>query len=222
MCPAKPQRRSSTLLNIARFALSFVLVFTVCQRATSARPAKKYSCESCPVAEIDGRASTPLGAVTKTSGCKIRTGTANQPMPDPACTPGAINPTVTLNIIQSGRLRTGCVRNCITTQFQKGSEYDLYGVHKDRATCELDHLVPLKLGGADSLDNIWPQCGPFGSAGMKIYFKEKDMVEDYFTALVKRSPRHERHRRLHSGLTQLGWSWPPVSLLNPAACVVSR
>jgi hypothetical protein len=184
MCPAK-QRRSSKFIYIAHLALSFVLVFTVFRQATSARPAKKYSCESCPVPEIDGRASTPLGTVTKPSGCKIRKGAADLPMPDPACTPGAINPTVTLDIVRSGRLRTGCVRNCVTTQFQKGVEYDRYGVHKDRETCELDHLVPLKLGGADSLDNIWPQCGPFGAAGMKIYFKEKDVVEDYFTALVK-------------------------------------
>ncbi len=27
-------------------------------------------------------------------------------------------------------------------------------------TCELDHVVPLEIGGADTLDNIWPQCGP--------------------------------------------------------------
>jgi hypothetical protein len=56
MCHAKPQRRSSTFINIAHLALSFVLVFTVFRPATSARPAKKYSCESCPVAEIDGAA----------------------------------------------------------------------------------------------------------------------------------------------------------------------
>jgi len=183
---AKPWRRSFTFLKIARLWLRLVLlVFIAFLAATSARPAKKYSCETCPVAGIDGRLSTPLGAVTKTYGCKIRKGTAELPMQDPECTPGAINPTVTVDIIRSGRLRTGCVRNCITTQFQKGIEYERYGVHKDRATCELDHLVPLELGGADSLDNIWPQCGPYGAAGLKIYFKEKNVVEDYFTTLVK-------------------------------------
>ncbi len=63
--------------------------------------------------------------------------------------------------------------------------YERYGVHKDRATCELDHLVPLELGGADTLDNLWPECGPFGAEGLKVYFKEKDLVEDYLTASVK-------------------------------------
>jgi len=63
--------------------------------------------------------------------------------------------------------------------------YDRYGIRKDRATCELDHLVPLELGGADSLDNVWPQCGPIGAKGLEIYFKAKDTVEDYLTTLVK-------------------------------------
>jgi 5-methylcytosine-specific restriction endonuclease McrA len=44
-------------------------------------------------------------------------------------------------------------------------------------TCELDHLVPLYLGGADTLDNVWPQCGPKGVALDDRYFKEKDKVE---------------------------------------------
>jgi hypothetical protein len=168
-----------------RFAFLIAGVALLLVMAASARPAKKYSCETCLVAGIDGRASTPLGTLTKTSGCKIRKGASGLPMQDPACTPGAINPTVTVDVIRSGRLRTGCVRNCLTTQFEKGAEYSRYGVRKDRATCELDHLVPLELGGADSLDNIWPECGPFGAAGLKIYYKEKDVVEDYFTTLVK-------------------------------------
>jgi hypothetical protein len=28
---------------------------------------------------------------------------------------------------------------------------------KPNASCELDPLVPLEMGSADSLDNIWPQ-----------------------------------------------------------------
>ena len=51
--------------------------------------------------------------------------------------------------------------------------------------CELDHLVPLELGDADTLNNIWPQCGPNGVALRQRYFKLKDMVEDYLAAMVK-------------------------------------
>ena len=44
--------------------------------------------------------------------------------------------------------------------------YEWYGLARpyenngDNQVCELDHLVPLELGGADGLGNIWPQCGP--------------------------------------------------------------
>jgi hypothetical protein len=49
----------------------------------------------------------------------------------------------------------------------------------------LDHLVSLELGGADTLDNIWPQCGPPGVKLAKRYFKIKDGVENYLAAKVK-------------------------------------
>ena len=41
------------------------------------------------------------------------------------------------------------------------------------------------MGGADTLDNVWPQCGPNGVGLRGRYFKIKDMVENYLTAMVK-------------------------------------
>jgi hypothetical protein len=52
-------------------------------------------------------------------------------------------------------------------------------------TCELDHLVSIELGGADTLDNIWPQCGPSRVILAKRYFKIKDSVENYLAAKVR-------------------------------------
>ena len=51
--------------------------------------------------------------------------------------------------------------------------------------CELDHLVPLELGGADGLGNIWPECGPDSSVLKNRYFKVKDRVENYLADEVK-------------------------------------
>ncbi|MBW4044581.1 MAG: hypothetical protein HIU87_06250 [Acidobacteria bacterium] len=51
--------------------------------------------------------------------------------------------------------------------------------------CELDHLVPLELGGADGLGNIWPECGPAGVSLDGRYFKLKDRVENYLADEVK-------------------------------------
>jgi hypothetical protein len=53
-------------------------------------------------------------------------------------------------------------------------------------SCELDHLVPLEIGGADTLDNIWPQCGPPGVPLSERYFKQKDIVENYLAWRVRR------------------------------------
>ncbi len=47
----------------------------------------------------------------------------------------------------------------------------------DLQVCELDHLVPLELGGADGLGNTWPEWGPSGAALNDRYFKIKDRVE---------------------------------------------
>ena len=52
-------------------------------------------------------------------------------------------------------------------------------------TCELDHLVPLELGGADGLGNIWPECGPDGVPLDERYFKAKERVENYLAGEVK-------------------------------------
>jgi hypothetical protein len=118
-------------------------------------------------------------------------------LPDPKCTPGAINPTVTLAVMQTAPkptpagFRTCCVRNQITSEQAKNATYGWYGITKpanntgQTQVCELDHLIPLEMGGADTLNNIWPQCGPTKASLYNRYFKIKDQVEDYLTAQIK-------------------------------------
>jgi hypothetical protein len=112
-------------------------------------------------------------------------------MPDPGCTPGAINPTVTEQVIKDTGFTTKCVRNRITTEHEKAQTYNWYAItHPTNNTgasqsCELDHLVPLYLGGADTLDNIWPQCGPARVSLENRYFKKKDKVEYYLGQMVR-------------------------------------
>jgi hypothetical protein len=143
----------------------------------------------CPTG-IEDTASTPLNPVSKTAHCltQMKNGF---PVPDPACTPGAFNPTLTADVLRNPGFRTSCVRSQTTTEAEKASTYSLYGIpHPSNntgasQTCELDHLISLELGGADTLDNIWPQCGPPGVSLTQRYFKEKDGVENYLARLVK-------------------------------------
>lgn len=113
------------------------------------------------------------------------------PLPDPTCTPGGINPSVTAAVLTNPGWKTRCVRNCESSEAQKHIAYAWYGIRKpsvnsgDNQVCELDHLVPLELGGADGLGNIWPECGPDAETLHRRYFKIKDRVENYLADQVR-------------------------------------
>lgn len=113
------------------------------------------------------------------------------PEPDNRCTPGGVVPGVTADTLRSPDWSTRCIRNCQSTEKQKHAAYAWYGLpapannNGATQTCELDHLVPLELGGADGLGNIWPQCGPDDVALRQRYFKQKDIVENYLAAKVR-------------------------------------
>jgi len=147
------------------------------------------SAATCP-AGVDPKSSTPLAAVTSSSNCKAKT-SHGYALPDPACTPGAINPTVDLSVLKGKEFKTSCDRNVATSAAKKAATYAAYTITKPAKNtglaqkCELDHLISLELGGADTLDNIWPQCGPAGVKLAKRYFKIKDSVENYLAAKVK-------------------------------------
>ena len=156
-----------------------------------------YAAETCPVdCNIDGLDKTghqALSAVDTPSEGSCHAGTRNGfPIPDPTCTPGAVNPTVTVEILKNKpHFRTCCLRDQVESEEEKHIAYKWYGIpvpaNNDGATqvCELDHLVPLEIGGGDSMENIWPQCGPDEVTLKERYFKQKDQVEFYLAAEVK-------------------------------------
>ena len=119
---------------------------------------------------------------------------AAQMYPNPTHTPGAANPAITQsNVAQTICHKgwdTGSVRDKTTTPEQKATTYETYGIPRpphdtgQDQECELDHLISIENGGADSLNNIWPECGPDWPHGARVqldqrYFKMKDAVENY-------------------------------------------
>lgn len=146
----------------------------------------------CP-AGIDGLKYVDLATVPtpQTNAChpKIKHGF---PVADPKCTPGSTNPTLTLAVLSDADFRTGCVRDHLSSATAKNKTYEWYGLTKpdentgSTQTCELDHLIPLYIGGADDLANIWPQCGPTDVTLMQRYFKQKDQVEVYIGIMVRK------------------------------------
>jgi hypothetical protein len=119
---------------------------------------------------------------TKTTGCESQGG-----LPDPACTPGAIDPRVTqANISTTICMRgyTATVRPPTTyTDPLKQQEMAAYGLTGQPLSGEeLDHLISLELGGAPrDVANLWPE--PWNGADNA---HMKDAVENFLNREVCR------------------------------------
>jgi hypothetical protein len=62
-------------------------------------------------------------------------------------------------ICVSGYTKTVRPPESQTEAFKFGHAYPAYGI-ADGVKSELDHLVPLELGGANDAANLWPEVGP--------------------------------------------------------------
>ncbi len=178
--------------NCATIAI-LVSAILVCPRLPLAAAQAETASTECIQLNIDVNSDHALHTATHPSAgaCKVVAKSGGFQVPDPHCTPGAINSTVTIAVLKSPEYKTECVRDKATTEEKKEVTYQWYGIPKPsdnqgaNEMCELDHLVPLYLGGADTLDNIWPQCGPNGVSLDDRYFKQKDRVEYYLGQQVR-------------------------------------
>jgi hypothetical protein len=133
------------------------------------------SCTTNPSSTASGASTTEptptnggsIGTRTKTSGC-----VAQNALPDPDCTPGAIFPDATKDKICVAGYSSG-VRN--VPESEKKQVYAEYGI-KTHTTgeYEVDHLISLELGGSNDIANLWPEA-----AEPRPGFHEKDKVENY-------------------------------------------
>ena len=91
--------------------------------------------------------------------------------PDPACTPGAVFPVIEEDICVKGYTR----RVRYVTAKTKSLVYQEYGITSHvKGEYEVDHFIPLELGGSNDLKNLWPE-----PAEPRPGFHEKDKVENY-------------------------------------------
>jgi hypothetical protein len=104
-----------------------------------------------------------------------------KPLPDPACTPGALNPEVTQatigrTICSSGYSPRVRPPRGITDR-EKADSARAYGYTGPFRTAEYDHLVPLGLGGDPNDDrNLWLEPNDVPAADTNA--NSKDDVED--------------------------------------------
>ena len=110
--------------------------------------------------------SAYFGGQTKTSGCRV-----NGPYPDPACTPGSVFADATKDrVCVSGY--SSMVRD--VSDSDKDKIYRMYGISRNSADYEVDHFIPLELGGNNDSANLFPEIAQ-PSPG----YHEKDRVENY-------------------------------------------
>jgi len=109
------------------------------------------------------------------------------PLPDPRCTPGAINPQVTQANISSTICAPGYTTSIrppeSITEPEKIASAAAYGYEGPLHVAEYDHLIPLELGG-DPNDpaNLWVE--PNDRPGATSIYNSKDTLEGALNGLV--------------------------------------
>ncbi len=82
-------------------------------------------------------------------------------LPDHLCTMGGVDPRVTQGSIAATICRSGYTTTVrppeSVTEPIKVERMAAYGINAPLATYELDHLIPLELGGASTTTNLWPE-----------------------------------------------------------------
>jgi hypothetical protein len=139
-------------------------------------------------------------------------------LPDPSCTPGSVDPAVTQanigsTICRSGYTETVRPPESQTEQFKFSVAEPAYG--QSGVSGELDHLVPLELGGSNDATNLWVESGSIPNP--------KDAVENALNrevcdgTLSLRAAQREIARNWLTAARQLGQPTGSAPAQAPAA-----
>jgi hypothetical protein len=162
-------------------------------------PSSAHSAASSPpVATVAPPAVPVLPASSHVTGlpypalCILRHAANGGWLPDRRCTPGAATSAVTqanihTTICVSGY--TGTIRppESETSKLKTTAMRSYNEPPEGRSITELDHVVPLELGGSNAVSNFWPQPSDIQNAEYK---NTKDNVERSLNrAVCARTPR---------------------------------
>lgn len=132
------------------------------------------------------------GPVPLPGSCHLLYGGSGEPLPDPHCTPGAVDVAVQGGNLRSTVCRPGGYTASVRppeaiTEAAKRVVMAAYGIPWSQASrYELDHLVELNAGGSSDWRNLWPEPNVFlnGTTGSAFVHNDKDQVEAYLSAFL--------------------------------------
>ena len=150
-------------------------------------------------------------------------------LPDRSCTPGSIDPKVTQRDIRSTICRAGWTARVRPPESQTERAkyrvaYPAYHVRHGTKS-ELDHLVPLELGGSNDITNLWPEIGRIPNpkdavenalnravceGRVKLAAAQKAIATDWLTAEKRLGLRGRGHRRRHSAWCRARAAYNPT------------
>jgi len=183
-------RRHVTRLGVAVVTIAALTGCTVASAtptssAAAATAATSRASAGLVVANGHGWTAAGLeGPIPASGTCHLRYTASGEPLPDPACTPGAIDATVTQANLATTVCRKGGYTStirppeAITEPFKK-QIMAAYGIPWAKASnYELDHLVELAIGGASDTRNLWPEPNTIKTATASQYVhNDKDQAE---------------------------------------------
>jgi hypothetical protein len=119
--------------------------------------------------------SVLLAPATRASGCR------RGALPDRRCSPGAYYSALTAGVVCSAGFRTGTIRNVPQSEkFSVEREYGMAAAYYGH-TIEIDHIVPLELGGSNAIANLFPEPGA-GPASYHVKDKLENRLHDLVCA----------------------------------------
>lgn len=153
------------LKNIVPVAALFVVLFAISGHTARSIPQSERAASQR--AEQHGNAAECMPAgKTKDSGC-----VADGKLPDHDSTQGAL---IGLSVEEICSTQTGPRRDVSTATKKQGfTEYGL-SYPQPRGAYEVDHFIPLELGGSIDISTLWPEA-----ANPTPGFHQKDREENY-------------------------------------------
>jgi hypothetical protein len=80
-------------------------------------------------------------------------------VPDDRLTPGVVASVDQTEVCATGPAGTYSQQHRLTGAAMKATVYRRYAIEKKGREFEIDHRLPLALGGKDDVENLWPQQG---------------------------------------------------------------